>query len=95
MIVRIQGEGQFELEDSARDELERLDAELFNAIQKGEEETFESAVRAVADFIRRQGSEVPTETLVASDIILPASDTTMEEAKRLLTDEGYLQPVEA
>jgi len=94
MIVRIQGEGQFELDDSARSELDRLDAELFRAIETGEAETFEAAVAAVERFIRAQGSEVPNERLVPSDIILPAPDTTLEEAKRLLTDEGYLTPVE-
>jgi hypothetical protein len=95
MIVRIQGEGQFELHDSEGAELERLDEELFAAIKGGEAETFEAALGAVAQYIRAQGDALPADRLVGSDLILPASDTTLEEARRLLTDEGYLTPIEA
>jgi len=95
MIVRIQGEGQFELADSRRAELERLDGEMFRAVQGGDDSGFSRALASVVEFIRATGVELPDERLVASDLILPASDTTIEEAKQLLTDEGLLKPVDA
>ena len=95
MIVRIQGEGQLELPDDARAKLDELDSKLFQAIQSGDADGFHSALAAVVDYVESNGTRVPDERLVASDFILPASDTTIDEAKRLLTDEGYLQPVEA
>ena len=49
----------------------------------------------MVSFVESSGAKVPTDRLVASDVILPASDTSIEEAERLFTDEGYLQPVEA
>ena len=41
------------------------------------------------------GPTVPVDQLISSDAILPASDTTLDEAKRFFTDDGYLKPVEA
>lgn len=95
MIVRIQGEGQYTLDDSAQSELDRLDSQLFAAIESDDEAGYEASLKAVVDCIQTKGAPLPEKELVASDIILPASDTTLDEAKALLTDEGYLKPVEA
>lgn len=95
MIVRIQGEGQHELPDSARGKLDELDSRLFEAVEQGNQAEFESALAAVVQYVEQNGSKLPPDRLVGSDIILPASDTSLEEAKRILTDEGFLKPVEA
>lgn len=95
MIVRIQGEGQYELDSGTRAKLDRLDSGLFQAIGAGDAAGFVAALTAVADYVESNGSRVADERLVPSDFILPARDTTLDEAKRLLTDEGYLKPVEA
>jgi hypothetical protein len=95
VIVRIQGEGQYELADDARQRLDELDSKLFQAVESGNAEHFASSLRSVVSYVEGSGSPVPDDRLVASDIILPASDTSLDEVKRLLTDEGYLKPVEA
>ena len=95
MIVRIQGEGQYELSDGARQRLDELDSKLFHAVESGDSEHFAAALRAAVTYVEDNGSPVPDDRLVASDVILPASDTSLDEAKRILTDEGYLKPVEA
>lgn len=95
MIVRIQGEGQYELDDDEKVHLEDLDGKLFHAINTEDPESFASCLQRVVDYIEQNGTPIPNDRLVASDVILPASDTSLEEAKALLTDEGYLEPVEA
>jgi hypothetical protein len=95
MIVRIQGEGQYELPESDRQVLDEHDRKLFQAVDSGDELAFLQALDAVIQHVTSSGSAVPNDELVTSEIILPGSDTTMEEAKRLLSDEGYLKAVEA
>lgn len=95
MIVRIQGEGQYELGDSSRGRLEELDRSLFKAVDEGDSNAFGEALKTAIGYVESNGSKLEADRLAASDIILPPSDISIEEAKRLFTDEGYLEPVEA
>ena len=47
MIIRIMGEGQLKLEDSAVDELNKLDADLEKAVEGSDEAAFGSALSAL------------------------------------------------
>ena len=42
------------------------------------------------DHVRKNGTEVPLEELVESDIVLPEPDITLEEAANLFTGEGIV-----
>ncbi len=95
MIVRIQGEGQYELDDDARQRLDELDGQLFKAVDTQDSPNFHKVLKALVDLIEERGTKVPNDRVVPSDLILPPSDISVIEAKRLFTDEGYLQPVEA
>jgi hypothetical protein len=46
MIVRILGEGQLDVPDSALDELNRLDSDLQSACEAGDETAFHAALTA-------------------------------------------------
>lgn len=85
MIVRILGEGQFDLEGSALQELKVADAKLFDAVAAGDPERFASQFGAVLHLVRGRGRRVPAEQLVESDLVLPASDTSLEDARKLFT----------
>lgn len=95
MIVRIQGEGQYELDDAARHRLDELDGELFKAVDTQDSPNFHRTLEAIVKLIEERGTKVPNDRVVPSDLILPPPDISVVEAKRLFTDEGYLQPVEA
>lgn len=95
MIVRVQGEGQYELEDRSRSRLEELDSKLFDAIDTANEGEFRSCLAATLNYVVESGTPVADDRVVPSDVILPSSDTSLEEAKQLFTDEGLLHPVEA
>lgn len=95
MIVRIQGEGQYELDDDAVHRLHEMDSELFAAIEGEDEQAFHQALGHAIDFVETNGTCVADERIVPSDIILPPSDISLDEARRLFTDEGLMKPVEA
>jgi PspA-Associated protein len=90
MIVRISGEGQFELADSESGRLNELEAAVVAAVEAREEAAFEQALAALLDHVRSVGSAVAEDTLEGSDVILPPSDTSLREAESEFTGEGLI-----
>jgi hypothetical protein len=90
MIVRILGEGQLQLDDSASAELNSLDATLEKAVNSGDEAAFRSALLALLDRIRALGTPLAVDSLEPSDSILPRADADLDEVRSMMTDEGYI-----
>jgi len=59
VIVRILGEGQYDLSDDAASALNDLDAEVEAAIEAGDESAFRQALASLLDGVRTAG--VPTD----------------------------------
>jgi PspA-Associated protein len=90
VIVRILGEGQFRVDDAATAELNRLDTELETAVNRNDEAGFAVALGGLLGQVRAQGSPLSPDTLEPSDLILPHQDSSMDEVRKLLTDEGLI-----
>ena len=90
MIVRILGEGQFSVDDSAAAELNQLDTDLESAVEHSDEAAFTAALTRLLAQVRVQGSPLPPDTLESSDLILPNEDSSMDEVRKMLTDEGLI-----
>jgi len=90
MIVRIMGEGQLRVEESAADELSALDAALDKAVTDGDEQEFRRALAALIDRIRALGTPLPTDALGPSDLIVPRAGANLAEVRSLLTEDGYI-----
>ena len=90
MIVRILGEGQFRVADTATTELNHLDTALETAVERGDEPAFQAALTGLLAQVRAEGSPLPPDTLEESDLILPHQDSSMDEVRKLLTDEGLI-----
>ena len=90
MIVRILGEGQFEVDDAATAELNQLDTDLEAAVDRSDETAFTAALTGLLAQVRTQGSPLPPDTLESSDLILPNEDSSMDEVRKMLTDEGLI-----
>ena len=90
MIVRILGEGQLAVDPSAADELTALDAKVEAAIGAGDEEAFRTAFCALLGRIREIGKPLDDAALEPSDLILPDEDATIEDVRKLLSDDGLI-----
>jgi 23S rRNA A2030 N6-methylase RlmJ len=90
MIVRISGEGQFDLADSEAERLNELEQAVVAAVEAGDEDAYTSALAALIDHVRAAGSEVPDDALEPSQVILPPSDTTLAEAAAEFSGEGLI-----
>ncbi|HEY6792400.1 MAG TPA: hypothetical protein VI365_34325 [Trebonia sp.] len=87
MIVRILGEGQYEVSEAAAARLQELDHELEAAVEAGDDAAFKAALSVSVDVVRSGGSPVPADSLHTAEIILPASDADVAEALKLLTGD--------
>jgi hypothetical protein len=90
MIVRILGEGQFRVPESAVDELNRLDAALETAVDGNDEAAFGPALAALLTRVREVGSPADPDDLTPSELIVPQPDATMAEVRKLLADDGLI-----
>ncbi len=90
MIVRISSEGQYNLPGSFIDQLNGIDNELVEAVEASDQGQFEALLKQMLSLVREQGSPLPVDELVESDLILPEPDLTLKEAKELFVGEGLL-----
>lgn len=90
MIVRIATEGQYRVASDLLDRLNELDNQLIQYVATGDQASFCSVLSSMIGLVRQKGDLVPAEELVASDVILPAPDTTLEEARDLFTGDGLI-----
>ncbi|MEU5953428.1 hypothetical protein [Streptomyces sp. NPDC047525] len=90
MIVRIMGEGQVKLADSHFAELNKLDDELLEEIESGDESGFRRTLGALLDKVRELGEPLPDDALEPSELILPAPDATLDEVREMLSDDGLI-----
>ena len=93
MIVRLLGEGQVQVDDALRDRLNELDDEVTRAVDAGDEKALWTSLQALADAVREGGEKLADEDLRPSDAIIPPEDLSLEEARELLADEGFIPDI--
>ncbi len=90
MIVRIMGEGQFKLADETLTRLNELDGQLEASLESGARAEFQEVLGQMVALVRTDGTKLPEDSLEASDAVLPAEDTSAEELRQLLKEEGLI-----
>jgi chromosome condensin MukBEF complex kleisin-like MukF subunit len=90
MIVRLMGEGQFELDEETCTALNALDEAAVSALEAGDEETFRARLRELAQTVRDRGTRLPDDDLQPSEVIVPPDDLSLEEARELFSGEGLV-----
>lgn len=89
MIVRILGEGQYRLDDAHHAQLAPLDVELGDAVEKDDNARFQATLSGALALVRT-GTLVPADTLEQSDLILPHEGASLDEVRKLLTEDGIV-----
>ena len=90
MIVRILGEGQYDVADSAMDRLNQLDAAVEATIEASDEAAFRTALHEMLDGVRTVGVPHPLDAIDESDLILPGPDASMAEVADMLEEDGLI-----
>lgn len=90
MIVRILGEGQYDVSDEALGRLNELDAVVETAVESNDEAAFEAALAALLDGVRTVGVHHADDSLDESDLILPPADASIDEVREMLKPDGLI-----
>jgi len=95
VIMRILGEGQYEVCDAHVGRLGELDAALRSAAASGDDEECVAGFQALLDAVRGLGTLLSDDTLTLTplDVMLPDEGTSrrhMHEMQELLADEGLI-----
>ena len=90
MIVRVMGEGQYEVDAEVAKGLNELDEQAGQALQEGDEERLAELLRRMAEAVRMNGARLPDEDLSPSEAIVPPDDLSLEEARELFEGEGLI-----
>jgi hypothetical protein len=95
VIVRLSGEGQYRVGDDVVQQLNELDDAAQAAADAEDEAELDSKLDQMWALVRREGEALADDDLSASDFVIPPSDLTLEETKRLFSDEGLIPDVPA
>lgn len=90
MIVRILGEGQFDVSEDDLDRLNEFDDELTAAVDAGDTGRFTAALGHLLARVREHASPHDLDDLVVSDVVLPGPDSSLDEVRNLLADDGLI-----
>ncbi|MCH7787457.1 MAG: hypothetical protein IIC22_08095 [Chloroflexi bacterium] len=90
MIVRILTEGQYNLPGAYIDKLNDIDNQLVEVVADDNREGFERLLKDMLDLVRDNGTPVPIDEIMESDLVLPEPDLTLEEAEEIFTGEGLV-----
>ena len=92
MIVRVLGEGQYDVDDAHAELLNGLDSGLERAVESGDETAFRAALGELLSQVRTIGERLPDESLEPSDAAIPDESSSLEEVRALLagSSEGLI-----
>lgn len=90
MIVRILGEGQFDVPDDRLAALNDIDTALVTAVEAGDEDGFRRGLDQLLDAVRADGTAMPDDFLGPSELVLPGADSALADVQALLGDEGLI-----
>jgi hypothetical protein len=95
VIVRIMGEGQFEIDEEVAKGLNDLDQQAEQALEAGDAERLGELLERMAEAVRTNGTRVPDDDLSPSEAIVPPSDLSLEEAHELFEGDGLIPDLPA
>lgn len=90
MIVRLMGEGQFEVGEELLPTLNELDDRAMAAADADDEPELDRVLEDMWKLVLAEGERLPDEALDTSDVVIPPSDLTLEETTRLFSEQGLI-----
>ena len=90
MIVRVEGEGEYEIDEKMMERLNSLDQQALAALDRGDEPELDRYLDEMGALVRENGRKLAVDELTSSDVVIPPSDLTLEETRRLVAKEGFI-----
>jgi len=90
VIVRVMGEGQYEVDAEVAKGLNELDEQAAQALDAGDGERLAELLHRMAEAVRMNGARLPDDDLSPSEAIVPPEDLSLDEARELFEGEGLI-----
>ncbi|HET9805679.1 MAG: PspA-associated protein PspAA [Deltaproteobacteria bacterium] len=99
VIIRISGHGQFKVNSEVLDKINEIDnsiVDLSENISLGQSDNklaqkeLQSKLTEMKNLITSKGRPIDDKEIVKSDVIVPDSDLSIEEAKKIFKEEGII-----
>lgn len=91
MIIRILGEGQFRLDEGLLDRVNRIDNQIVAHVSQGNKVEFAKDLANLISTVKELAQPLDAAEILPSDIIIPPSDLSFEEARKVFCDEGLIK----
>jgi hypothetical protein len=95
MIVRLMNEGQYRIDESVRERLNEIDERALEALEANDEDELDMLLQRMWDLVQTEGERVPDDELLPSDLLIPPTDLTLEETRKLFSDDGLIPDLPA
>lgn len=95
-IVRIMGQGQFTVDNSTLKRLSELDDSIVQLVSRdrSDDTEFRNRLTELTRIVESKGKPLDPKEIIQSDIILPSTDLSVDEAKKLFMGEGVIPETE-
>ena len=94
-IVRIMGHGQFTVDNKTLKKLNDIDNAMVELVSKerSDDVEFKKRLTELNNMVVKNGKPLDPREIIKSDIILPSTDLSIDEAKRLFRGEGVIPEI--
>jgi hypothetical protein len=86
MIVRVMGQGQYQIDEALADYLNELDDSVVDAVNTEDQELLTKTLGEIVSHVLSHGEPLADDDLQPSDMILPDPSATVAEVAELLSD---------
>ena len=95
-IVRIMGQGQFTVDNSTLNRLNEIDDSIVQLVSRdrSDDTEFRNRLTELTRIVESKGKPLDPKEIIQSDIILPITDLSVDEAKKLFMGEGVIPETE-
>lgn len=91
-IIRVLGQGQFSVDSETLRKLNSIDNSIVRKFETENltDQEFKLRMEQLEEIVTKKGKLLDPKVIVSSDIILPGSDLTIEEANKFFHGEGII-----
>ena len=91
-IIRVLGQGQFSVDSETLRRLNSIDNSIVRKLETENltDQEFKLRMEQLEEIVTKKGKLLDPKVIVSSDIILPGSDLTIEEANKFFHGEGII-----
>jgi hypothetical protein len=95
-IVRIMGQGQFRINEDTVKKINEIDDAIVQILQnesKADDQECRAKVAEIVQTIKSKSQKLEDKELIESDIIVPDTDISIDEAKKVFQGEGIIPEI--